>query len=168
MRRAITMVAITMVAGACSSPTSSAPASPASGQSETPTSSAPEVDLEGTWVADVTAGDIRDALAGGEMASWADTLSEELAAPVTLTIDGGDYSVEVGDQTVNGGAYELDGATVKLEVDPNGLTLLDAQLDGDDLTFVFTSNSTQDYPPDTAPEEAVQRALFTSVPFVRS
>jgi hypothetical protein len=38
----------------------------------------------------------------------------------------------------------------------------------DDLTLAFTSNSTQDYPPDTAPEDAVQRALFTSVPFVRA
>ena len=167
MRRMMTLVAVLMVAGACSS-TSSAPASPTSGGSETQTSAALEVDLEGTWVADVTAGDIRDALAGGEMAAWADALSEELAAPVTLTIDGDEYTVEVGDQAVNGGAYELDGATVKLEVDPNGLTLLDAQLQGDDLTFAFTSNSTQDYPPDTAPEEAVQRALFTSAPFVRS
>jgi len=165
----MTLVAVLMVAGACSSTTSSAPApAPASDGNETQTSAAREVDLEGTWVADVTAGDIRDALAGGERAAWADALSEELAAPVTLTIDGDEYTVEVGDQAVNGGAYELDGATVKLEVDPNGLTLLDAQLQGDDLTFAFTSNSTQDYPPDTAPEEAVQRALFTSAPFVRS
>ena len=119
-------------------------------------------------MADVTAGAIRDALAGGEMAAWVDTLSADLAAPVTLTIDGGEYTVEVGGQAVNGGAYELDGATMKLEVDPNGFTLLNAQLDGDDLTLAFTSNSTQDYPPDTAPEEAVQQALFTSAPFVRS
>jgi hypothetical protein len=167
MPKVMTLVAVLVVAGACSSTTSSAPA-PASDVSQTQTSTAPGVELVGTWVADVTAGDIRDTLAGGEMAAWADTLSEDLAAPVTLTIDGDEYTVEVGDQAVNGGGYELDGATLKLEVEPNGLTLLDAQLDGDDLTFAFTSNSTQDYPPDTAPEEAVQRALFTSAPFVRS
>lgn len=162
------MAVVLAVGAACSSTPSSKPTSPASDGSETQTSAAAEVDLEGTWVADVTAGDIQDALAGGEMAAWADTLSADLAAPVTLTIDGDGYTVEVGNEAVNGGEYELDGATLKLEVDPNGLTLLDAQLDGDDLTFAFTSNSTQDYPPDTAPEEAVQRALFTSAPFVRS
>ena len=168
MRRFLTMVAVLMVVGACSSTTSSAPASPASNG---------ERDGDQDGARGRSRGDvggprhrqraIRDALAGGEMAAWVDTLSADLAAPVRLTIDGGEYTVEVGGRAVNGGTYELDGATMKLEVDPNGFTLLNAQLDGDDLTLAFTSNSTQDYPPDTT-EEAVQQALFTSAPFVRS
>ena len=76
---------------------------------------------------------------------------------MTLTIDGGEYTVEVGGQAVNGGAYELDGATMKLEVDPNGFTLLNAQLDGDDLTLAFTSNSTRTTRPTPPPRKPCSR-----------
>ncbi|HYJ61770.1 MAG TPA: hypothetical protein VE032_09945 [Actinomycetota bacterium] len=137
----------------------------------TPTVSAP-MDIDGTWTASVTGPDVEAALAADGLGTWTDQLLDDLGGnlPVelALTIEDGTYAISADGEVVKEGDVEIRGNDLVLSVDPNGVTVLDATVGADGLTFTFVSNSTQPYPPDMVPEEAVQRVLFTSVPFERT
>lgn len=142
----------------------------------TPTPSvsvAPEpIDVDGTWTARVDRTDLEAALDAGGLGTWSDQLVEDLGGglpiDLVLTVEGGSYTISADGAVVNEGDAETRGNELVLIIDPNGVTILDTTVGPDNLTFTFVSNSTQPYPPDMVPEEAVQRVLFTSAPFERT
>ncbi|HYJ61768.1 MAG TPA: hypothetical protein VE032_09935 [Actinomycetota bacterium] len=166
MRRIIAsaIVTVALLAAACGGqPTDLARTQPSASPA------AAELDVAGTWISqDVDRPSLDDAL-GAEFSGWVARLAGDLAQPLTLTLKDGDYQVTTPDgDVVRDGRYQVDGEQLKLQVRPNGVTVLDVSLDGDAMRLAFVSNSTQQFPPSVAPEEAVQRALFTAVPFVRA